>query len=374
MGSWNGTCAVSGLHVRSDQDVTVFMLLENKEKGSFCYGNALYDLCPIPFYGKYNDYGSVDECNGFGLNLVVNAIKAKLYEFGEGGNSCHDIPVRRNDFDIELLFEADHEDRLGIQHLRHWDKDKYSLSKLVEQQSEPDGLNESQQFELDRLSAKIMQVDTFRCVTHVIIHGDIFKDIMEKYYISEYMGEGKGNIGYSNSYKHIYFKDLLDSVTEYIANEKVIYTPVKGESKLEEWSRRELRGETARRSENLATRWLSYFRDSNGGYGLIDVQDYIKEYAKNGQWEELEKFVKEALTGAWVNSFMLSIRRLWSKQGGMGSQSQDHEGYQVLTKAIENALRIEKEYFNDDEDDSGIGDECFDSIVGELHLDEEING
>ena len=35
MGSWNGTCAVSNMHIHSGQEVAVFMLLEIKEKKSF---------------------------------------------------------------------------------------------------------------------------------------------------------------------------------------------------------------------------------------------------------------------------------------------------------------------------------------------------
>jgi hypothetical protein len=82
MGCWNGTCAVSNLHVTAGQDVIVFLLLKNNEHRSFCYGNALYDICPIPFYGKYNDYGAVEDCTGFGLNIVVEALRERLYEPG----------------------------------------------------------------------------------------------------------------------------------------------------------------------------------------------------------------------------------------------------------------------------------------------------
>ena len=63
MGSWNATCAVSNLHITAGQDVVVFMLLKNNREKTFCYGNALYDVCPVAFYGKYNDYGAVEHCH-----------------------------------------------------------------------------------------------------------------------------------------------------------------------------------------------------------------------------------------------------------------------------------------------------------------------
>jgi hypothetical protein len=222
MGSWNGTCAVSNLHIRQGQRVAVFMLLENKEKRTFCYGNALYDICPIPFYGKYNDYGAVEECEGFGLNLVVESIRKQLYRFGQGPNEYHDTEVTKENFNIELLFEADSEDRLGIEHHSGWSSDSYDIQRL-EDIKEEKGLTGSQMYELDRLANKIKKVDTFRAVTHVQVHGDILDAILEKWYIEDYVGDGKGTIGYGNNYNHIYFKDLVDSIPEYVRRLKANY-------------------------------------------------------------------------------------------------------------------------------------------------------
>ena len=88
MGSWNHTCAISNLHITAGQDVAVFLLLKKHNTGdsSFCYGNALYDVMPLPFYGKYDDYGGVDECHGFGLPIILEEMKSRLYKFGQGAN------------------------------------------------------------------------------------------------------------------------------------------------------------------------------------------------------------------------------------------------------------------------------------------------
>lgn len=127
MGNWNHTCAVSNLHITAGQKVVVFMLLKNKNDRTFCHGNALYDVCPIPFYGEYDDYGSVENCHGFGLNIVIEAIRNRLYRFGQGPNQYHDCEVNKDNFNIEKMFEADHEDRLGIEHLSTWDIDAHQL-------------------------------------------------------------------------------------------------------------------------------------------------------------------------------------------------------------------------------------------------------
>jgi len=357
MGSWHGTCAVSNLHVTAGQKVAIFMLLENKNKKSFCYGNAMYDVCPIPFYGKYNDYGGVENRHGFGLNLVVEAIRDQLYEFGDGPNSSHDLAVNRDNFNIDMLFEADHEDRLGIQDTHYWNDDDYDLRELEKQRTD-DGLTISQQFELDRLANKIKQIDTFRRVTHVIIHGDVFDDIMTKWYIEEYVGDGKGNKGYENNYVHLYFKDIVDSIPNYIAGRKKQAEDAKNEPDgHKKWLIRMAHKENVFNNPNLATQWLNRVCGLGGSpgdaFGLIDVDEYIKEYIENEDWERLAPFVTEALTGAWVNCFMSYTRKAWAQTSGQGSQNSEQIGYRVLTQSMTRILDAEQaeleEIYKEDE-------------------------
>lgn len=343
MGCWNGTCAVSNLHVTAGQEVAVFMLLENKEGKSFCYGNAYYDVCPLPFYGEYNDYGAVENCHGFGLPIVLDAIKDRLYEFGTGPNDCHDIAVNKGNFNIEMLFEADHEDRLGIQDAKSWNSDEYHYRELDRMRLEKD-LTPSQVFELDRLANKIKKVDTFRRVTHVIIHGDIFNDIMTRWYIESYVGDGKGNKGRGNNYTHIYFKDIENSIPEYVEEKKKAYEELlatedpKLRMSLMRYSSRDDWD-----SPNLAAKWLRSFDSGESmTFGLIHVREYISEYEEKGDWNGLAAFLKETLTAAWVNSFMSYTRKAWAKPVGMGSQNSEHRGYELLIQSMSDIIAAEK--------------------------------
>lgn len=367
MGSWNHTCAVSNLHIHAGTDVTVFLLVKkySTEAGSFCYGNALYDVVPLPFYGKYDDYGGVEDCHGFGLPIILETLKKRLYKFGQGPNSCHDCVVTPELLDVEMLFEADHEGRLGIDDPAYWDHDTYDKRELENLRDEK-GLTEMQQFELDRLAAKIKKQDSFREVTHVVIHGDIFKAIMEKWYIEEYAGEGKGDKGYKNSYRHIYFKDLVDSIPEYISRRKAA----------EEENMRQIRelqdidkdadpekfhalyrliARADRDDWNdpcLAIRWMNYFSSGGGSsvWDLIEVKDVARTYIENKDWDNLEKFVREAFTAAWVNSFMSHTRKIWVKQSGQGSQNSEPLGYTVLAQATLDILEAERRESGDEED------------------------
>lgn len=365
MGSWNHTCAVSNLHVTAGTDVFVFLLLRNKNlhDSSFCYGNALYDVVPLPFYGKYDDYGGVEECNGFGLPIILDNLKSRLYKFGQGPNSSHDCEVTPENLTIEKLFEADHESRLGIQDHHRWDQDDYDMQKL-EEMSDDGELTDSQQFELDRLASKIKKVDTFRQVTHVVIHGDIARAILEKWYIKDYVGSGQGTTGYDKSYNHIYFKNLIGFIPEYIEAKKAKKAQILKEAAeaggdhlvkmrlLRSMSRYD---QTEWNSPNLAARWMSYF-DSAGGsnvWGLVDVKECLNEYYQDDDWDGMAAFTKEVLTAAWINSFMTHTRKVWTKQSGQGSQNGESLGYRVLARAMVDVLDDEERKYtayNDPED------------------------
>ena len=332
----------------------VFLLLKNHNTtgGSFCYGNALYDVVPLPFYGNYDDYGGVEECHGFGLPIILEHLKQRLYKFGQGPNDCHDCEVTPENFDVEKLFEADHEGRLGIDDPVLWNSDEYDLRELEKMRNEG-GLTDSQQFELDRLAAKIKKQDSFRQVTHVVVHGDVAKAIMEKWYIEDYVGDGKGTTGYGNNYNRIYFKDLIGFIPAYIQKKKdakAQYMKEAAEASDDPVKRMKLYRILSKydreewNSPNLAARWMGYF-DSSGSsnvWGLINVKECINEYQDADDWEGMAAFTKEVLTAAWINSFMSYTRKIWVKQSGQGSQNSEPLGYKVLAQATLDILEAER--------------------------------
>lgn len=353
MGCWNHTCAVSNLHIHAGQDVVVFMLGKQMSNASFSYGNALYEVCPVPFYGKYDDYGGVEDCHGFGLNIVVEAMREQLYEFGQGPNEYHDIEVNRDNLDVAKMFEADHEDRLAIQYHSSWVEDSYQLGELRRLDAD-NTLTKSQQFELDRLSSKLKKQDTCRPVTHAVVHGDIFRSIMNDWYIEQYVGDGKGNTGYDNNYIHLYFRDIEATIPEYVRR---IKSHIDTNS-----SYMGLRNFFEYRDSCTAGSWMSTFRGGESDvWFLIDVNDMVVEIIRHGgenRWDTLAKFAKEVLTAAWVNSFMCYTRKLWTKQTGVGSQSNDALGYRVLANSMLSILKAEQaenEEF-DDEDETEESD------------------
>lgn len=100
---------------------------------------------------------------------------------------------------------------------------------------------------------------------------------------------------------------------------------------------------------NLASRWLTTFSNGTREYGLIQISEYVGNYIEDNDWEGLTAFIKEALTFAWINSFMTFTRKSWTKQRGQGSQNQDSNGYILLADTIKNILKAEEEEFEEEE-------------------------
>lgn len=63
MGCWNGTCMVSGLPITWGDEIVMFVIKQNvgSQWGHECYSYAEASLVSPPIFGKYNDYGGIEE-------------------------------------------------------------------------------------------------------------------------------------------------------------------------------------------------------------------------------------------------------------------------------------------------------------------------
>jgi hypothetical protein len=113
MGCWNKTCGFSGLSIMVGDPVYVFVL-KKSDYYDPCSSTSEYTPFLAPFESFYNDYGSGENSRGVWLPYIMEALKKKLIEMEVGENKCHDIAVKRDDFDVDLFFSAIKEDRLFI--------------------------------------------------------------------------------------------------------------------------------------------------------------------------------------------------------------------------------------------------------------------
>lgn len=318
MGSWNGTCAVSNLHIQAGQEVAVFMLTKNHKEKHLSYNDVLYSFCPLPFYGKNDSYGGVEDCYGIGLDIMLSAIREKLFEMNVGANEYHDIPVKKKDFDIEKLFEADHEGRLGI--TTPADYFRYE-TRCLEHYAQLEGkMTKENKVHKAALEETLKKgVNPFQRVTHIQVHRQIFDDILEKHTIQ---------IDYN---KNLSFKKVAASVPALVdnlmTNEEPLLMFFDSEG-------------------SLAAQFLLSRNYSHKEELIIKVGDLVKNCVEQGmKKEQLCELITDLLKGVWLDNFMTMTRKLWVPPCGVGSQSQEMKPYQILansTKKILSAQRREE--------------------------------
>lgn len=310
MGCWNKTCAVSNLHITAGQRVVIFMLGKQPKQYDFCYVNSYYDLCLLPFYGEYNDYGAAENCSGIGMNYIVEELRNKLVEMEQGKNPYHDPPAKKETFDIEQLFELDHEGRLSVE-------------------------------------GKNWPIGEARTVTHVQIHGDVFDHIIEHHTFEDsYFDKTGGKEEFKT--RTYNFKDVVADIPEYIGrlrSETESLRKLDGpESAFRKLMSRQLTSMLFKYEErNLAGKWLTF-----GSVGsmdrpfLINGAELVITEASKMNDEQLTELLTEFLKGAWINAFMTATRKAWVKPIGEGSQNNEHKGFDVLIGAMQVVLSKEK--------------------------------
>ncbi len=308
MGCWNTTCGISGLPIFGGEDVVVFLLTQNHVDfmQDFVWGSTYFKPCFLPFYGEYNDYGDVEDCTGVGLPVLVEALRNKLHELELGENTCHDIPAKRNELNVEKLFELDHEDRLFIE---NW------------------GYEYDFEDPLDFKKVKRSKIPLK--VVHVQIKKSIFDYILENWEITETSYNSKTEEIEHYKYK---FADLEKQLREQMAGK------LEGVGEILE-DRGFIEMAARYRFSDLVFGYLH----ERLGHPLLSVEDVFKENST--------ELLTDILKGAVINRFMDCIRKPWIKQIGNGSQNTEPEPYRLLMKAMTTVLDTEKEKYDDEYED-----------------------
>lgn len=80
MGCWNATCMTSGLPIVYGDDVVMFVICEaGGTWGAECYCHAEANLLSQPIFGKYDDYGGIEEIQeNEETNSLFEFLKEKL--------------------------------------------------------------------------------------------------------------------------------------------------------------------------------------------------------------------------------------------------------------------------------------------------------
>ena len=304
MGCWNKTCGLSNLAIHDGEPVMVFTLVQRNKISDFCYSTALYSPVLLPFYSHYNDYGAGENSSGVGLPLIIDTLKANLVEMELGENQYHDIAVKRDEFNEDKYFQAIHEQRL-----------------------------------------KVPSHDGDRDVQFVMFHKRVVDHILENYVQQKYVSTGPTWKDYK--YVDYTFADVLAELPPVIA--ALMET---GKDDILRWRSMSVL-ERPEFKDNLAADYLRH-NDSYRYSQLIRIEDLIRELAEQNADDLVADVVIDHLKAKFIDSFMMSARKVWIPGCHEGSQSSDADPYRALMSAMtqvldEDAAKYDYEYGDDDQ-------------------------
>jgi hypothetical protein len=308
MGSYNGTCAITNLPILGGEDVYVMLLLEgrsyDKYIGHHCYSNTYYTPLPLMFEGKYNDYGSVESCGGDFLEDIIEIIKDNLFEMEQGENQYHDIAVEKDDFDIELLFDADHEGRLFVQ---------------------PSSFEKPRGVEKSRLTTIMIR-----------------KDVMEKF-LKDYTVEYLTPKSYMDA--KIKFHKAIEKF--YPMFKKSITKNIKTYSSMDSHGAEFAKAIMAldKHFNNIPV--CKVFDNYSVKQHVVDPNKLVRKYWKDD--DMLKKLYTNFAMVGWLDIFMDRSRGQWIKPSGSGSQNSESDAQKMKASLINHGAKMLKKKFDEDD-------------------------
>jgi hypothetical protein len=314
---------ISNMPVFAGEDVVSLFLVKVPEPSvdNHCYIHTFYTPIPYLIYGKYNDYGAVEDFEPTHLDIILDIFRKHIVELEEGENSVHDFPVSRKDLDkgMDFLYEADHDSRLFVK-----------TAPLYSEKGEA----------------------TPRAVDHVVIKRSLFDKIINEFVWETYTGDG---------HQYGTFQDLMhniDGAIEWLKahfmREAEIYSAL---GKKIEWG-------AVRGVDDLVHAWKSTDTPPHALWlhkrewkDLPDpwIKHFMEAPSDDARREILVERIKFSMLSAWLSR----ARHTWTVPTGAGSQNQDMTPHKLLANfMLEEVGRYEAEYAeeNYEEDETEAAD------------------
>lgn len=339
MGCWNGTCGLTSLPIMHGTEMFVFPIVESY-RDSFCYSTALYRPSALPFRAKYNDYGAGEECNGIGLDILMEGIKSQLVELEVGENEYHDIAVKREGFDVDMFFEACHEKRLRFQNPMRGYEGQPQTKDVFFTMVRKDVV--------DRLWNE-WSFDLWKGSKGVVPEG--FES--DTYYIK--------NVTYAKLAELIpeYLEQCYERFFEGMKDLQLVSTDCEGDVLMKKLAINEkirmfFEQPYNERDNVLADMFSHMFGDgyADGGFANVsDVKSEIISKYLSGDNEAAYALMRECLIGYMVNSFMGSTRKVWLPPMHQGSQGEELKEYKLLNNIVNDVIVEREKEFEWDEDE-----------------------
>lgn len=247
------------------------------------------------FEGEYNDYGAVENCKGTFIPHLLEEIKNQLVEMEQGENQYHDIPVTKQDFNIEKLFDADHEGRLFVKNrYAHLQKDPSTLKSRL---------------------------------THIVIRKEVFETIKQQHLIESYESVN----GTYELVTRTYDETLTKALDQLRATASIVDHPM---------------GILRMSLLPLEYALLKNLIDHN----QLSAFDIIHDLAQTWDEQLASEAMVQLVDEYWLHSFMNDGRKAWSPTTGAGSQDDSTKAQRLLASIIvSTADKFDTRWDNEDE-------------------------
>lgn len=319
MGSWNGTCGITQMPIKSGEKIILFPIMKNKHANNggsgFCYSHNQYSPISIPLVGTYDDYG--------GIEGITNN-KEFVFRHFQG-------LIQMKEFEID---NYEHERQLSI------NSDYTGIPRTIEE-----------------LIEVYMHEPIYKGLGFMMVHESVYKKIIEemsqrkeyrktKTLKETYLEDGKAFLGEYNEIKknEAEIENQLDELRtkrqEDPENQKLI------EEFFTLFRKRDvLYGDFQKHFKK--NRFIDYFEYTKpNGYLLKEILIRLAEESEENQETILHEIVDLIL---FEHGFDL-LRKTWSPQSGAGSQSAEYYLHKLVAEAIiQKEKSVIEEWFEENE-------------------------
>lgn len=328
MGCWNGTCGVTQLSLPHGERIAYFLIANvNDHEGNdqgFCYVDDIWCPIALPIYGKYNDYGSIEDIeegeSAVHLIQLLHDYGVKVdpkSEYSPGFDpAVLETKGTLNGFEtVETAIHAGIlciRDQCGFEHAQE-------LAKIAETTPHQEVIETS-----ERLSRR---PSTFR-VGLMMVNREIYEGLSTSYL--HWMTEKPVELSTVMEQARSTYEGLKD----YLRESAGIFDRY-GSLVLDlAW------GHSA--SRNM---FIEFFRQ----YPIycrqyIDIYaEKLIEHAKNG--DPLPSMVTEICRFQVFRANMSALRKGWAPQAGAGSQHDNHLEHERLLQLTSTIIKDRKDRF-----------------------------
>lgn len=115
MGCWNQTCAITNLPISAGEDVVGLFLVQQRYHHNNCHANCYWAPIPYLVYGKYDDYGSIEDYSSPTIGSIVQYFSDNIISDELKTDDHYKVPIRSEDVvDLDYVLNIERDQRLYV--------------------------------------------------------------------------------------------------------------------------------------------------------------------------------------------------------------------------------------------------------------------